>query len=353
MALQSFGPVLIPPLPGPQGTANILLDASGEKAGMIFPAPAAGNITGLSFLTGTVTTGDDLLVSLQTVDATTGDPDETADQSVVQTVLDTDDNTKFDVTLGAARTVTKGEMIACVFEFNSYVAGNLNIRGVTNPTGSGNPYFKNTYISLKTGGTWSKTSFAASAPLLAINYGGTYHHLPGVSVPVPASIAYGTGSTPDERALLFNSSVPLKVVGIAAVMVAAAPVDFILYDSDGTTPLGSCSIDPDMRSSAALGPICGFFASEVTLAASTNYRAAVKPTSASTATLHYIDAGSSALLAQMGGATGMCMSTQTDGAGWSQVADERPLISLIVSAVSDGGGGGSGTPGNLLGGIFQ
>src|SRR3990170_6891069 len=126
-------------------TSASTLDATGEKAAIIFKIPADGNITKLGFRTSTVTTGDTLKVGLYTVDAS-GDPTATAYKGMVagtQAILATEDNTYFNVTLGTqATSVVKGDIVALVIEYNSYVAGNMVITGFgsTSSTLSGFPY---------------------------------------------------------------------------------------------------------------------------------------------------------------------------------------------------------------------
>src|SRR4030067_2825700 len=122
-----------------------VLDASGEKATTVFQIEESGNITNLGFRTATVTTGDTLKVGLYTLDAS-GDPTATAYKGMVagtQVVASADDNTYFNVTLGTqATSVVKGDIVALVIEYNSYVAGSMVITGLgsTSTVFSGFPY---------------------------------------------------------------------------------------------------------------------------------------------------------------------------------------------------------------------
>ena len=111
-------PVLSIPCPwGGEGGQNydlsddtdFLLDAAGEIAGFVFRAPKAGEIDQIHFRTGTVTTGDDLDVRLETVDAANGDPTGTladTNSNATQAVGNGDDDTWFAVSLTASATVT-------------------------------------------------------------------------------------------------------------------------------------------------------------------------------------------------------------------------------------------------------
>src|SRR3989304_6613560 len=120
-------------------TSTYTLDATGEKAATVFQIPEDGNITTLGFRTATVTTGDTLKVGLYTIDAS-GDPTATAYKGMVagtQAILATEDNTYFNVTLGTqATSVVKGDIVALVIEYNSYVAGSMGITTITSTGGS-------------------------------------------------------------------------------------------------------------------------------------------------------------------------------------------------------------------------
>lgn len=341
MALVGIGLEYLPFLWPPVVNSNLLIDASGEKAAFVFRAPATGNITGIQFMTNTVTTGDTLLISLQDVNTSTGDPDETADQSVTQVVNSTDDNTRFAVTFGASRSVTIGDPLAVVFEFNSFVAGSINIRACANPSNIFNPRSNNSYCDLKTGGTWAKQPTMCG--VCALNYGGTYYPTGAILPPTNTTVAFNNGSTPDEYALYFTPTAPMKVNGISALIDLDAAADLVLYDADGTTVLGSGSLNTNIRAQNNFAWTEMQFA-EVTLNRGSTYRAAVKPTSASNISLSYVDVSAAAVLAQLGIGSGDCMSTRADAGAWTQTTTQRPAIVLMVTAQDDGtatGGGGA------------
>jgi hypothetical protein len=97
------------------GLASVLLDADGEYAGCFIRAPLTGTITKIGFATRTVTTGGDLDIRLETQDTSTGRPSGTlwgTNTNFVRTMLATDDNNFFEVTLTAGASVTKGNLIA-------------------------------------------------------------------------------------------------------------------------------------------------------------------------------------------------------------------------------------------------
>ncbi len=132
MTMQSIiGGVTIPhhveAVLGAPGIGSLLMDASGEKAAFIFKIPKSGTITEIGFRTGAVTTADTLKAGLYTVD-TSNNPTATAYGGMVAgTQASPAANTWYAVALGTNCTATAGDVVAVVIEFNSYVAGNLNI----------------------------------------------------------------------------------------------------------------------------------------------------------------------------------------------------------------------------------
>src|SRR3972149_8910367 len=227
-------------------TSVFTLDTTGEKAATIFQIPADGNITKLGFRTATVTTGDTLKVGLYTVDAS-GDPTATAYKGMVagtQAILATEDNTYFNVTLGTqATSVVKGDLVALVIEYDSYVAGNMVITGLGS---SSSVLFGFPYGDLYTT-SWAKQN---SLPFATIEYtGGVYYPMLGV-YPVGSAGATSTAynldtATFDEYGIHINIPVPARAVGIWVVLALVAGADFeaILYE--GATALKTIAYDGD------------------------------------------------------------------------------------------------------------
>ena len=112
-------PVVVWPRMWNQSSAAVhTLDAAGEKLGFIFSVGKTGNISKLVIRCGAVTTAETLKLSLQDVDLSTGEPDETEDQSGTFTPVVND---WVEVTLGSSRAVTVGDLLAVVIEFDSTV----------------------------------------------------------------------------------------------------------------------------------------------------------------------------------------------------------------------------------------
>lgn len=334
-------------VPGSQ--TSFLLDASAEKVAFIFRAPKAGTLSKVRFRTSTVTTGDTMKVSFQDVDGTTGDPDGVVDQFRTIAIGNNDDNVTLQTGIissdgtdgGTKRTVTLGQMLAVVIEFNSYVAGNLNIVGRSSvvPAGTSNDVYVDHFTS-----AWAKS--AAVVPRFALEYSdGSYAAItmvdPGIGGTATETYNSGTlsGAGGDERALLFQVPFPCKVSGFYGIFDVDGNADVVLYDSGGAT-LESLTLDSDVRAQTFAMPLHAHFDTEVTLAKDTTYYLAFKPTSVTTVGLVVTTYSAAAVMDSLPGGQQCHYAARTDAGAWSPDTTKRPHMGVIISALDDGISGG-------------
>lgn len=330
---------------------SFLLDSAAEKLAFVFRVPKTGNLARIGFRTATVTTGDTLRVSFQDVSAADGHPDGGVDQFRTVTVLDANDNTWFRSGLvtndgtdnGSLRAVTRGQVVAAVIDFSSFVAGSLNI-AAKQLNASVAPWVGLNYVDHFTA-SWSKG--ANSCAVIAIEYDdGTFAFIPN-SFPCETNVVSGAinaGTTPDEVALRFRLGGKARVSGFWIASNLANDTDVILYDSDGTSALASVTLDKDQQQPAPGGMTssAGLFASSLTLSANTWYRLAVKPAGSVTLLSFTVPATpGAAQLDQMSGGRDMHWSERTDLGAWDDTqTTKRPLFGLIFDGLDDGSGGG-------------
>lgn len=337
MALQTFSYGAWPALVPLTATASQGMTASGHKRGSIWRAGHSGNIHKLHFQMGTVTTGDTLKVSLQDVSLTTGEPDNSIDQSGTVVVADGDDNAWKSVTLGADRTVTQGDLLACVFEFNSYVAGNLNILRDSTANITIVPHCVS-----DTTGSWAKQS---NLPLLAVEYSDGNFYTQGMLSPGSSAIVSVASNTAgaDEYGSYFSFPFPVRVTGAGFFGAMEGDLDIVLYDSDGTSVLATASLDASVQSTSTAVRIREtFFPSSPTLAANTAYRVALKPTTTTAVSIHVVSLFSAAAGGQFPGGTAVQLTKRVDAGSWTQVDTQRCLIWLLLDQADDGAGGAGG-----------
>jgi hypothetical protein len=320
------------PTTAPFGATSLLMDAAGEMIAFIVLAPKAGNIHKIHFNTGTVTTGETLKCSLQNVDMATGDPDGTPDQSGTIVVANADDNVWLNVTLGADRTVAKGEIFAVVFEWNGSAA-NLNLR-----TGGAGLY-SNIYADHYTG-SWAKS---ATAPTCVLEYSdGSFGFIPGCQPGIGTNVDFNSGSSPNERALKFESPVPFQCGGFGFLGRLTGDADMVLYDA-ALTPLSTISFDTSLKTSTADIKVAGLCSTDVSIAANTVYYLSVKPTSVTNVRLVWMDVGAASWLNQYHGGSAFRYADRTGAGAFTEISTRRPVIFMLPSGFSDGVGGGSGS----------
>lgn len=329
-------------MPGEQA---LLMDATAEKVAFILRAPKTGTLHKVRFRTGTVTTGDTLKVSFQDLDLTTGFPDGVADQFRTIVIADANDNTSLVTGIlsndgtdgGTKRAVTMGDRLAVVFEFNSWVAGNLNIiaRNSQTPSAASN----GAYVCQFTA-AWAKV--AANLCRVALEYSdGSYEAIPYVC-PAVGSIPAETynsstiaGSGGDERGMIFQVPFGCSVSGAWAFLDVDGEGELVLYDSDGTSVLLSVSLDPEARNATAGAVFHELFNAETTLQINTSYRLSWKPTTTTNASIYVGDYTAAEVLDALPGGQECHYTARTDAGAWSETTTKRPLMGLILSALEN------------------
>lgn len=353
MAITTFGLIQWPRPWGQDSTAiahtGLTINASGDRVAFIVQVPKSGTLDQFEFRVGTVTNNPDngVKFSFQDIDVTTGLPDAVVDQfanhvaALSSNTWITPDNVMTDTGAGGGvkRTVTKGDMLACVIDFVTFVASDsFNVQTqASSGTLATNPF----YIGDASTGTYAK---ASGIPNLVLKYSdGTYAEFPYPVLPASAinARAFSSSSTPDERALRFQVPVSCRVSGFWVYGQFGANCDMVLYDSDGTTVLGTSTIDSDIRGINNSRTSMGFFSSSVTLAANTTYRLSVKPATTTTITVYDFDVDSAGLMAAAQGGAQLYGSTRTDAGAWTDTTTQRPICGVLIDGFDVSGGGGS------------
>lgn len=337
---------------------SALLDATGEKLAFCGPVHWNDNATskqitkiGIRFGSVTKAGGSGLTISLQTVNLATGppmQPDETQDE----TVAVANGNAAFATNtwlmsgaLSANRTVSRGERIGIVVEFDGggrLGADSVVISGLASTdTGA----YAQTMTVHKTGGTWAQV---AILPCVILEFSdGTFGTLAG-ALPFSATNnhTYKSDSSPNEYALEFQMPVGGKVGGAELWLYTDANTsdfDVILYGSDGSTVLGSVSVDANAALGASFRQLNVVFPDEYVFAANTDYWLAVKPTqSTSNMRIGYIDVSAAGHLDAFFGGQNWHMASRTGtGTAWgsaTKVLTRRPLITPVFTSLETGGG---------------
>ena len=335
---------------GPVRHQSSLIDADDEAVGALLTAPATGSITAIGWRTGTVTTGGDLDVRVETTDETVqpavpsgtlwnvGSP-----TNATQAVLATEDDTWFVTTLTNAASVSRGDRIAVAVKRSAALGSSFNgnvvwfDRWLSTANASGTLQYP--YVLSKTGASWAVNT-GKTANFLIVYSGPTYYPIGNV---VPFSNAseatVNTGTTPDEVGIIWQLPVPHRVTGLWHDLEIDADSTFKLYDSDGSTVLESVNWPANVRTTSTESPQRILFASSYSLSANTNYRLTIQSQSGSSIFVQYYEVDANAYFGQAGGIN--CYWTQrTDAGSWSQTNTRRPLMGLMIDGFDDGAGGG-------------
>lgn len=333
----------------PGASTMFAMDTSGEKQGVVIRIPKTGTLDKFEFMMSTLTNLPDngIRLSFQDVDAT-GFPDGTQDQyrdiasgSLAANTWTAPGLMTHDGTDGGnKRSVTEGDVLACVFEFVSFVASDsITIASITTSTGRDNFAYTVNY----TGAAWNKGSFATLQLRIALKYDdGTYVFLSPEILPIVgfASTTFASNSTPDEYALRFQVPFDCEVSGVEIRMSPGAAFDLVLYDSGGST-LFTQTIDNDQSITGAGSYAFAFPTTSLT--ANSTYRLAVRPSTVVGVTFYNFTVSSNAYLQSVPGGIEFYQSTRTNAGAWTDSDITRPWMFLRLTSIDIGSSGGGAT----------
>lgn len=321
------------------------LDAAADRVAFIFRAPKAGNIQKVGFRVGTVVKGADttLIYSLQTIDAASGNPDGTEDETATIAVGDiVSDTMILSGNLSAVRAVTLGEMICAVVRFGVFNAGDSVPIGTLNEgVRQSDDYFG--YLAVNLTGAYGRAT-ASIAAVEIVYDDGSYAWIPA-SEPYSAvgTDAYNNTSTPDEIGLRFQIPFPATLAGCWLNIDADGDFNINFYTAAAKTAL--VAQDKDNRGGTSAMSSSLMFTTRTALAANTTYVLSVEPSSATNVTLSNVSVRAAAVMDQLVGGQAWQYATAKDPAvagDFALTTTKRPVMGLIFSQVDDGVSAGGG-----------
>jgi hypothetical protein len=326
-------------------TTQLQMNANGERVFLVWRVPRAGNIDKFAAVIAAVGNAPDngLRFSFQNVDSV-GEADGTVDQfatvasgSVVTGWLDPG-------TFDSSRTVARGDWVALVLDFPTFVAGDdVIVQGISAATNQS----QMPYTDIATG---RQTQIQA---MFVVHYDdGEWVAVADHNVPALTStgLSIDSGTNPDQMGLAFTLPFKAtldKVFFNVTYQAAGCDFDVILYDSVDTV-LATLSWDGDYNAGAS-GRVGEFILENpVELDVGSLYRIILKPTTANNIQLAYSTFHANGFGCCIGG-TGFYMTTKDGASAWVDYNDagdgyRKPYIFLGLSQLSDdvGGGGGGG-----------
>lgn len=310
------------------------------------PAGTSKSISRVCFRFGTTTiTTSGLTVSLQDVDTANGPPirpDGTQDQTVAVASGAIAANTWIRTgTLSATRTVTPGDLLACVVEFDGSGRQGSDSIGISNlGLISASNRRLGSICGTKTTGTYAA---ATAIPNIVFEHDdGTFGTLLG-GLPASAVNTHAITGTA-EHALAFSLPFPVTLDSMEPFVSTVSGISFNTIFYSGTTALISYSQNPKTLELAP-GPRCFPlpFSSHQDIAANTTCYVAVGGASGSSTSVYSIDvADANHLSLWPGGANFNYATRASTGVGWTTTATRRFMAMISGIGFDDGAGSGSG-----------
>lgn len=333
---------------GSSAFIGTLIDAASEKAGFVFMANESKNIHKIGFRTGTVTTGATIDVRIETVDTTTGFPTGTLwaanTNNPATVILSTDDNLWFTVTLVADATLTSGTRFAVVIENPVLLFGNMNIISFVSATERSRYGTAGENYSLAYTSSWSKGN--ATCPIYIEYSDGTAAQFTTGMAPsaITGSQTVESDTSPDELGNKFQLPYAATVYGAYVTVmdtINESETDVVLYDSDGTTALGTATINEDCLANSAgtLPVIYVRFSSTISLLADTYYRLVFKPQTANNNQYKYgiFTFDSTSVMDAMPLGQYCHQTERTDAGAWTDTTTNRVMSLGLILEQTEGG----------------
>ena len=341
------GEVLFPPstqTPKVAPPLLLTLNAIGDQEAVIFQLPQTGSVTKVGFYVNTVTVAGDVDVRLETVDTTTGFPTGTLYSVGANVITNIAAAGWKEVTLGTAASVTRADFVALVFALqNPPGTIFLGDGAYASDALRGFPY----QASFNTATlVWAISEASSAQAYLTYSDGSIadFANFPATTT----STTFNAGSAVTERGNIITFPFPVRVTGaMVQVETANADADFtvLLYGIDGTTILGSTTVDASQgcfQNFSRLGFIP--FPASIILQGNQAYRVVVKPTTANNITLLDTVVPNAAVMETFFLGSKWVL-TEKNGGTWSQTSTVRTNVGLLADALPPFGvGGGGWTP---------
>lgn len=326
----------------------VTFNGAADKMAFVFQAASTTPPDQIKFRCSGFTSGGDIDVTIETVDATTGFPSGTPvtnTNTVTVTVSST--GTKTASGLSGTGSLTVGTQYAIVFTAAVGFAGNFQLlRSTGTNAGSGTPYS----LTKDSAGAWTKASTGNTGYAIGFfDSGGTAIHMPGFSgAHTGVFQAFSDSTNPDERGNRFVLPFAATCWGaLVFLSLGSAPADtnsfaLSLYSDHTGTPSQDRTISIDGDIAAAQAGRIIMFSSPIDLAANTTYALAVKATSSGNVSLLKM---SYAANAELGGlfSTSVYSTTRNNSSGaFTDGNTECYGIFPLLSQFHDGAGGGGG-----------
>lgn len=316
------------------------LDATSEKSAMVFWVETDATLTGFYLhVGGVVGASGTATLDCRGETVASGVPTGTllaANTNGSVTVNFNSDNSWLEATFTSSVAVTAGQQIALVVNLTALAT----VTSVEiNTFADSDPANAIGFNDLSVGSYSQNTG--GQCPCFVPKFDGSFWPIDG-HWPCGVITTHTFNNTAGTRRVGNKGSLPYsgQIQGLWVLIDLDAGVDYILYASDGSTPLASLSDDATLDRSTSAVMHYRPFTVPYSYTANTVFYIAAVPTSASNISLYSFTAPSSAALDGYAGGSAMYLSTH-NGTSWSDTTSSRAFIGLKINKLDDGVGGGS------------
>lgn len=341
MTLQALPSPLIWPGMSVQGwngvagaSAGSTLDAAGEYQGIVCCAQQDMTISHVLWRPHAVSGSPTADVRIETVGAT-GLPSGTLWATNTNIVTGTLTAAFRTDALTASASITKGQMFAVIFQYNSGTSFQARLLSTGAPLSKSIPYrVTNTGVPAKG---------LTALPIMALGSSSTaFYPVPGLFPTIQASAAFNNTNSA-ARGNKFTVPFACRVIGLSFNSGAnLGDYNIFLADSSGTElSSSSTAFDGDHAQASAGYQKIMFFDNAVTVTAGTTVIGALEPSSATNSDEVTFDLSNANDRTAMPGGTGVFRVTRTSGV-WSDDTDSVTCMDLVIDQLDDGAGSGGG-----------
>lgn len=330
-------------LPSMNNLGSTLANSSSMSAtGDVFAAPThspqTGNVTGVKFATGTVTTGCTVAVTIETVDSATGFPTGTlyhANATTTVVIANTDDNVLKTATFPGNVPTTKGDPFAIVIRVSSGTPTTMNFRAMTLDTALAPP----SRYRVQAGTT---TLVSSQSPCMSLTYTtGEVALQTGLPHANSSNLTMSTTTTPDEVGIKFTVPFNCRSTGFSIRSGNGAGFkasDVVLYDSSNNVVASATLNSHFIKGLAADFPYRQYWSSTVDLKKGRTYRLVLKPTTSTSWTTALVKLSTFSATPASFSAISYAYTQRTDAGSWSDDTDSAVAMTAIIDKIYQPGG---------------
>jgi hypothetical protein len=347
MSVTSQARSILYPMFHPASNDVITLDAASEMCANIVQAPVSGDITTVLWRTGTIGAGTfTLKVGIQGVNAATGNPEGVylASTTISSSIIFS--GTIYETLLDAPLTVSRGQMLAVVFEITAYTSGSIQISNIWQGGDSIWSVWQRPYTFKFLGGVPSKSNNPIQ---IGLKIGSTYHSCGGFLPAFRGGNAFKSDSAQDEIGNAITLPWGANCEGVwVRTANTADDFDIVLYDAAGDV-LRTITVDKDQLAGTTGGVY--LFDSTAALVAGQLYRVVLKPrtTTANNAGMYYHTFLNATVFASLPGGASIYGTARADGGAWTDYNNVtngfiRQCIGFVLDGIDIPAAGGGGGP---------